>query len=155
MHVYKWLIIAIFSFVLVGCGANNTLDPADKQEKGQINLSKVSTKQPINQAPANRAKDMLSEHSEITAIYAVNTDKQLLATIEIEHMQRFKLQKMKKQLTKKLQKAFPDLKVELSADKKIIMEMEKLEKNLEEKQYSKKELKKEVKRIIDFSKEQT
>lgn len=155
MHVYKWLVMGIFSFLLIGCGANNTLNPLDEQEKEQINLSKISTKQPINQAPANRAKDMLREHSEITAIYAVNTDKQLLVTIEIQHMQRFKLQQLKKQLTKKLEKAFPDLTVELSADKKIVMEMEKLEKNLEQKQYSKKELKKEVKRIIDFSKEQT
>ncbi|AUJ26865.1 hypothetical protein [Virgibacillus dokdonensis] len=155
MHVFKFLTIVVLSLLIVGCNTANTLETSKENEKDEVNITKISRNQPIDQTPSNQAKDLLRQNSEINAIHAVNTDKQLLATVEVKHMQRFKLQNIKKKLTKKLQKNFPDLKVELSADKKIMMELGKLEKNLNKKQYSKKEVQKEVQRIIDFSKEQT
>ncbi|SHG90802.1 hypothetical protein [Virgibacillus chiguensis] len=155
MHVFKFLTIVVLSLLIVGCNTANTLETSKENEKDEVNITKISRNQSIDQTPSNQAKDLLQQHSEINAIHAVNTDKQLLATVEVKHMQRFKLQNIKKKLTKKLQKNFPDLKVELSADKKIMMELGKLEKNLNKKQYSKKEVQKEVQRIIDFSKEQT
>ncbi|WBX79732.1 hypothetical protein PD280_19070 [Virgibacillus salarius] len=79
----------------------------------------------------------------------------MLIAIEIQHGKRFQLGKIREQLTKQMKKEFKNLKVELSTDKKIVMELEKLEKSIQSKSYSKKKLEKKLKKLIEFSKEQT
>jgi predicted small lipoprotein YifL len=155
MQIGKWIGMVALVVSLVACGNDSALEPPTNQKNEKIDLAKISTEQPVSQKPANEAKDLLSHYPEITKINAVNTNKILLLTIEIEHMKRFKLADIRKELKKKMKKSFPDLKVELSTDKKIVIELEKLEKQIQENKLTKKEIKKEVKRLIELSKEHT
>ncbi|MBU5266475.1 YhcN/YlaJ family sporulation lipoprotein [Virgibacillus proomii] len=155
MQIGKWIGMVALVVTLVACGNDSALEPPTNQKNEKINLTKISTEQPVSQKPANKAKDLLSYYPEITKINAVNTDKILLLTVEIKHMKRFKLADIRKELKKEMKKTFPDLKIEVSTDKKIVLELEKLEKQIQENKLTKKELKKEVKRLIEFSKEHT
>ncbi|CDQ40297.1 MULTISPECIES: hypothetical protein [Virgibacillus] len=155
MQLGKWLLISAFLFTLIGCGTDSALDPPSKQRNEDIDLSEISTDQSISQEPSNRAKDILSHYDQITTIKAVNSDKEILIAIEIKHMERFKLAKIREQLTKEMKEEFDNLKVELSTDKKIVMELDKLEKNLKKQVYPKKDLQKKLNKLVEFSKEQT
>ncbi|WP_370457760.1 hypothetical protein, partial [Virgibacillus salexigens] len=101
-------------FTLIGCGTGSALDPPSKQRNEDIDLSEISTVQSISQEPSNRAKDILSHYDQITTIKAVNSDKEILIASKSKHMERFKLAKIREQLTKEMKEEFDNLKVELS-----------------------------------------
>lgn len=54
-----------------------------------------------------------------------------------------------------MKESFPDLDVTLSTDKKIMLEVEKLEQKIKANQLSEKELSKKVKTLLELEKEQT
>ena len=152
MHLYKKIMILSFFFLLIGCGVNND---TTEQNDHPIELTNISTKQPVDQTPSNQAKQALSQYDGITSIKAVNTKDKLLVAVEIEHQRRFQLEKTEKKLTKKMKDQFSNMKVEFSTDQKINLELEKLEKELKSGSMSKKELTKQMNHLIKLTKEKT
>jgi len=146
------LIFSLLSLLLFGCGT----DSNEESKKGsEIEYTKLAANNEIDQQPSNRAKEMLSKHDEITNVKAVNSSGKLIIAIEIKHMKRFQLKQIEDDLKKEMKKEFDDHKVELSSDKKIVLELEDLEKKIKDGSISKKKLNKEVDRIIKLSHEQT
>lgn len=154
--MYKKIFILFLGVVLLltACENNLSMEPTKNKEE-TIDITKISNEALINQQPSNNAKDLLSKHAEITTVKAVNTDDTMLIAIEIEHMKRFELAKIQKQYQKEMKNEFKDLDIELSTDKKIIIELDKLEKQILDGEISNKKLKKSLKQIVTLSKEQT
>ncbi|MBY7143803.1 hypothetical protein KFZ56_12250 [Virgibacillus sp. NKC19-3] len=147
----KSIVFISFALLLVGCGTNS-----ESQGNNDIELNQISTtSNAIDQEPANQAKEYLSKYEEITSIKAVNTSKKLMIAIEIQHHERFGLANFREERKKEMKEKFPNMEVDISTDKKIILELERLEKALESKKVSKKELEKALDKIISLSKEQT
>ncbi|MBR3120424.1 MULTISPECIES: hypothetical protein [Oceanobacillus] len=153
MYKKSFVLYVGFVILLTACGNDLSMEPADNNEK--IDLTKISNETLISQQPSNKAKDLLRKHDEIITVKAVNTDETMLIAIEIEHMKRLELAKIQKQYQKEMKKQFKDLDVELSTDKKIIIELNKLEKQIINAEIQNKELKKKLKQIVKLSKEQT
>ncbi|AIF45476.1 YhcN/YlaJ family sporulation lipoprotein [Virgibacillus sp. SK37] len=153
MKKVKLLAIVLLAIALFACSSNNALEPTNKNN--HVELTKISNNQAIDQHVSNEAKEMLSKYKEVTKVNAVNTDKELIATVEVKHQARLQLSEIRKKLKKKIEKNFPDYKVELTTDKKLVLELEKVEKQIEENTYTSKELKKKIKKLIELSKEQT
>ncbi|MCG1029430.1 hypothetical protein [Virgibacillus halodenitrificans] len=153
MKKVKLLTIVLLTITLFACNSNNALEPTNKNN--HVELTKISTNQAIDQHASNEAKELLSKYKEIIKVNAVNTEKELIATVEVRHQARLQLSEIRKKLKNKLVKNFPDYKIELSTDKKLVLEVEKAEKQIEENSYTSKELKKKVKELIELSREQT
>ncbi len=126
-----------------------------KNDGQDVEYTKIANNKFVDQQKANKAKKILSKHDEITSINAVNSDKNLVVAIEVHHNKRFQLTDIRKRYAKELKKKFPNIKTELSTDKKIILELESLEKEIKEKDISNKQIKKKLKHIINLMKEQT
>ncbi|HEY4602345.1 MAG TPA: YhcN/YlaJ family sporulation lipoprotein [Cerasibacillus sp.] len=141
--IYFFLIL----FFLIGCQANDNAanDPS---------FTKLSTTS-HNQHLSNQIKDYLASDKDVTTISAVNAGKDVIVTIEIPHMKRFRLATIREKLEKDIKKEFNLDKVEVSTDQKIIMELDKLEKRIERDAITEDEIKKEVGRIMKLSKEET
>jgi hypothetical protein len=156
MVKYRSIIIygIISLFLFVGC-AHDKSESSNSHE--QLNVTKISSSQAYNQEYANEAKQILSQKNEIQKIFAVNSDDLLIIAIEIPHHDRFKLSKINKDLSKEMDKKFEKdkISVELATDKKIILELEALEKELQNNNISKKALKKQLDHISKLLKEQT
>jgi hypothetical protein len=151
----KWLFIISFIAVIAGCNANDSvLEPADTPNNN-INLMKISKEDELDQHISNQAKDSMRKYAEITTAKAVNTDKKMLMAVEVEHNERFNLINIKKQLQKEMDEQFPHITVEFSTDKKIILELDKLENEIQKDNTSPKKLEKELDKLISLSKEQT
>ncbi|WP_373895857.1 YhcN/YlaJ family sporulation lipoprotein [Virgibacillus natechei] len=151
MNTFKSILFISFVLLLVGCGTN-----PESQGNNDIELNQISTTaNAIDQGPANQAKEYLSKYEEITSIKAVNTSKKLIVAIEIEHHERFGLADFREKRKKEMKEKFPNMEVELSTDKKIVLELERIEKALESESVSKKELEKALDQVISLSKEQT
>lgn len=70
-------------------------------------------------------------------------------------MSDFHWKKKSKTYQKELERAFPDFTIELSTDKKIIIETAELEEKIVKNNLIEDEIKKQMEKIIHLSKEQT
>lgn len=154
MRWYKIIMMSVLIiFTLIGCSANMKNEQTKHDEN--IELTKINTNQATDQHASNQAKEILDDYQDITKVRAANTSKILLIAIEIEHNKRFSLDKTEKSLKKKMKKDFPDMQVVFSTDKKIILELEQLEKDMQNNAISDKTLNKRIKHLVSLSEEQT
>src|SRR5690625_916582 len=156
MPVMKWLFIIIFIAVIAGCNTNESvLEPAGTPNN-DINLMKISKENRLDQHISNQAKDSMRKYAEITTAKAVNTDQKMLMAVEVDHNERFNLAKIRNQLQKEIEEQFSHITVEFSTDKKIIIELDKLKKQIQkDSTYSPQKLEKELDKLTGLSKEQT
>ncbi|ALX47305.1 YhcN/YlaJ family sporulation lipoprotein [Lentibacillus amyloliquefaciens] len=150
MRALRFLMIFSLAGILIGCN-----DPNPPEANDDINYSMISTNSSINQTAANQAKESLRQRDDITAIHAVNTDNKMILAFEIKHHKRFQLADLNKKIQKQLDEEFPDLDVEVSADKKLVLELKSLEKKINDRDISAKKLTKEVDRLINLKKDKT
>jgi len=143
-------------FMLSACNMNNAnegaLEPTGNRD---LELVKLSSEGVADQNPSNQAKELLSNHEEVTGVRAVNHDKELLVAVDVAHHERFGLDNIEKKLRKKTKKNFSNLNVTLSTDQKILLELEQLEKAIQEKNISNKELQKRIEKLKKLSKAET
>ncbi|UJL47774.1 hypothetical protein KFZ58_07955 [Virgibacillus sp. NKC19-16] len=152
MNTFKSILFISFALLLIGCGPT----PESQGNNNNIELNQISTtSNAIDQGPANQAKEYLSNYEEITSIKAVNTSKKLMIAIEIEHHERFGLANFREKRKKEMKEKFPNMEVDLSTDKKIVLELDRIEKALESESVTKKELEKALDKVIGLSKEET
>src|SRR5699024_6025622 len=131
MPVKRWLLIASMIAVIAGCNTDDSvLEPAGSPNN-DIELMKISKDHQLDQHISNQAKDSMRKYTEVTAAKAVNTDKKMLMAVEVKHNERFNLANIKKQLKKEMEEQFPHITVEFSTDKKIILELDRLEKEIQ------------------------
>lgn len=149
---FRLFCICITAFLLlIGCTPSNEANSKDEQ----VDYTKIAAKTSIEQKAANQVKKKLANNKDVKAVHAVNANKKLVIAVDVPHSKRFRLAKIRTKLTKELKKEFDKYQVVLSTDKKILLELEQLEKKINDGSISNKQLDKEAKRIISLSKEQT
>lgn len=131
----RMIAIAGASLLLAGCGAS----------AGEIRVSGGEPEE--NQKVEEVLKE---EDGRIVSAVAVFVEEDLLVGIQVKPLSRFSKTKIEEELTKEMEKAFPEETVTLSADLKIFWETDKLD-ELEEED----KLHKKVETIKSLSKEET
>lgn len=144
-----------FILLLAGCGSSYSLEPENNDQDQPIELTKISSNQGYDQHVANRAKERVSKHEEIASVKAINTEQQLLIAVEVNQFDRFGLKEIREKLKREVKTEFPDLKVIISTDKKIFLELDQLEQDLLNKKIDKKTLNKRFNEVMKLEKEQT
>ena len=97
-----------------------------------------------------KVQEILGEEEQITSAVVVFVKEDLLVGVEVSPLNRYRKAKIEEELAGKMEKAFPDETVTLSADLKIYWETDKLEEIKEEDKLHKK-----VETIKSLSKEET
>ena len=149
----KILHFILLLLLLAGCGGQDSSTNPSNDHADFIQLS--TNEAPIEQQESNQAKALLGKQDGLTHVYAVNSDKKMIVAFEIEHLKRFQLKDYEKKITKQIKKEFPNMEVTISTDKKIVIEVDQLEQKMNSDSMSKKELDKELKKLIKLSKEKT
>ena|SRR5690625_4843398 len=152
MYMYRFFIIICALLLLGSCGMGSETDSTSNIDIEYTNLSTAHT---LEQEAANVAKKTLSKNDDITSVKAVNSAEDMIIAFEIHHLKRFNLKKIRKKIQKEMDKKFPDLNVVVSADKKIILELDRLEEEILSNALSKKELDKKIKELVKLDNEQT
>jgi hypothetical protein len=146
--------IGLFMLAIIGlssgCAGNqnqftNSIDDAK--------IVKVNTSKPIDQSVANQAKEIVIKEKEISGVKAVNTDQELLLAVKVDNFDRFQLKSIENKVKSELEKEYPDLKIIISTDSKMYLELEQLEQKLQKDNTQKKTLKKEFDKIKSLMKE--
>jgi hypothetical protein len=121
------IILTVLSLVaLVGCNQDE-----DKQSQMKnVNYTKVTSGNVVDQSPSVRAKEFVSKKEETTEVKAVNSKKDLYIAFNVGTFERFQLDKIESDVKKELKKKFPNHTVHVSTDKKVFLELETLEEKL-------------------------
>ncbi len=133
-----------------GCNMTNA-----NNEKNSINITNVSSQNTKNLNMTDQVKQLLDKQKEVSNVKVVNSDKELFIAAEIKQMDRLRIKEIEKRLKKLTEDKYPNHNVTLSTDKKIFLELDKLEQEVNDTNISKKHLEKELKRIKNLSEEQT
>lgn len=149
------LIIFSLSVLLFGCSTVN-----DTPET-RSSLVRTSNPNPIavNNKDEKLAGDIKKTALSIDGIYDVavikGEAKDCLVAFKVHHLERFRMKKIEKQLTKELQKQFKDLSFTVSSDFKIFLEAVRLNEKVEKENLSKEKKEKRLQEIIKLSREKT
>lgn len=158
MYLKKVFLLFLGVFILTACSNNNAnpdqiLEPTGNRD---LELVKLKSNDNIDQNPSNRAKELISEeYDEVSAVRAVNHKDDILIAIDVDHHERFDLDDIEKKIEKQVRNQFSDLKVTLSTDQKILIELEKIEADIMNNNISNDQLKKKITKLKSLSKEQT
>ncbi|WP_236035138.1 YhcN/YlaJ family sporulation lipoprotein [Alkalihalobacterium elongatum] len=125
---------------LVGCGQMNL----QQQEQTPLFIGEEAV---VDQTQADNAKKIVLSMDEVIDVRGVANQGNIYITPEVKHFDRLHLEGIRKDGFDRVKKRYPNATVFLSTDKKIFMELEKLERQLKEGNITKKELDKQLKKL--------
>lgn len=99
-----------------------------------------------------KAEQMIEEMEPVTHAVAVDHEDSIYVAAEVKHMARFRMKKIRQEAHKKLSEAWPNKTVFFSTDKKAMLELLQLNKEMEEKKMDKKELTQQLTKIEEHMK---
>ncbi|QRG68302.1 YhcN/YlaJ family sporulation lipoprotein [Brevibacillus choshinensis] len=73
-----------------------------------------------------KAKAITEQVKGIDKVVAVRIDDELDVAIQVSNFNRFRLKSIEKEVAQKLKSSFPNAKIHVTSDKKLIMELQKL-----------------------------
>ncbi|MGP4063218.1 YhcN/YlaJ family sporulation lipoprotein [Halobacillus sp. H74] len=147
----KRFLTVMLAVSVLASGCQEEKETKDKNESSQtVQLS--TNKQTADQTPSKQAESVLQKKNHLKDIQAVNDDKKILIAAQPPHNERFKIAKIENKITKQAEKQFPGHEVTLSLDLKIRLEVKELKQQIKNKEVSRKEVTKEIDRLINLSK---
>lgn len=153
----KRLMLFIFSLSVLLFGCSTVNDTPETRSS----LVRTSNPNPIavNNKDEKLVGDIKKAALSIDGIYDVavikGEAKDCLVAFKVHHLERFRMKKIEKQLTKELQKQFKDLSFTVSSDFKIFLEAVRLNEKVEKENLSKEKKEKRLQEIIKLSREKT
>lgn len=134
----KFLILIAF-VLLIGC---NEVEKESEVKPLQLGMNAI-----VDQSEADHAKKLVLAMDEVVAVKGVKVNDDFYIAPQVKHFARLKLDKIRKESFNKIKKEYPDANIHVSTDKKIFMELEKIENKLREKKISKENLEKKLKKL--------
>ncbi len=154
----KIIISAVIFLTLSAC----SYDDGKEHNKSNSALLKTTSPPPIelkqrdeDKSIAYQVRKEVSKIDEIYDVAVVEGDKNIIVAYKVKHLQRFRMKKIEKELTKKLNKEYPDEKFIVSSDYKIFLESVRLKEDLDDDNMSNDEAGKRFKKIIRLKEEMT
>lgn len=138
------LLLIIIILMITGCNVGGQGEDVRPLFNG---VNKV-----IDQTTADVAKQLILSMEEVTEVKGVNVEDEIYIVAKVKQFDRFFLNRIRREAHDKVKKRFPDAGVHVSTDKKVFLELNELERKINNKKIAKKAIDKEVKRIEKFMK---
>lgn len=150
MKVLVYLVVAI---ILSGCNMN------EKKEDSRLALIKTINPEPIQiEKSGVSVEDIRKQIENMDEIYdtaVVKGDHNILVAYKVNHLDRFRMKKIEKNLTDHLEKKYKKEKFVLSSDYKIFLEAVRLREDIDSGKINEKQADKRLHEIIRLKKEKT
>lgn len=130
-------IMVVVLLLLSGCGGADQVKPLSFEEIEPVE----------RQAEIDRAKEIVLEMEEVIDVKGVQFTHLLFLAPEVKQFDRMKLKHIRQDAFKRVKDEFPKSKVHVSTDKKIYMELEKLEEQLYNGDITAEDLKKKLMKL--------
>ncbi|GAF65370.1 hypothetical protein BTS2_2268 [Bacillus sp. TS-2] len=137
------LLIMLISCLLGACNQDTT-------KSSQASLTSESSYKDQNKI--NDVKAELKKMEEVIDVQAIVYDQKIYADPKVKQFSRFRLKEIRKNGFEKLKETFPDSEIHVSTDKKVYMELEKLEQQLKNGKIKNEDLEKKLQKIEEMMK---
>lgn len=138
MKLQKWFVFFAL-LILFGCHSG-------EQNKKEAYI-KLGNDAIVDQTKADEAKKIVSEMEEVVSVKGVALENNLYIAPQVTQFARLKLEKIRKESFDKIKNVYPEANVHVSTDKKIYLELGKLENKLQAKKISMEDLEKKLKKL--------
>ncbi|MBM7659708.1 hypothetical protein JOC85_000475 [Bacillus mesophilus] len=151
----KCLFVTLALICLAACnGTDEEGMTLDTTTRNVSNNHSYSEKMRLTKdAVAIKAKHEILSYEEINEVIAVHHDDELFVGFNVKKLEEFNVMDVESKVRKKLNKLFPDEKITVSHDYKILLELNQLID--EDKNLSEKEIEKRLHKIKSLAKEKT
>lgn len=148
--------LLLFACLLLLTSCNQNQDAKDSQ----LALMKTTNPGPVvtdhhNLNLGENVKNDVSSLSELYDVAVVKGEKNILVVYKVKHMQRFRMKKIEKNVTKMLEKKYPDEKFTVSSDYKIFLEAVRLEEKIKSGKFSEQRAEKRLQEIVKMTEART
>jgi hypothetical protein len=157
MKIYRFVILMLLILALTLTGCNQS----EEDQESRLSLIKTTNPKPIkltnrqNENIAENVKHDVKKFDEIFDIAVVQGKKDTLVVYKVKHLNRFRMKQIERNVTKELEKKYPDESFTVSSDYKIFMEALKLKERVKDPNYSENKAEKDLEKIIKLKNEQT
>ncbi|VEF48675.1 lipoprotein [Bacillus freudenreichii] len=154
----KSIIMTVMVLMLSACA----YDDGKEHNESDSALLKTKSPPPIElkqreeeKSIAYQVREEVSKIDEIYDVAVIEGDKKIIVAYKVKHLKRFKMKKIEKELTERLNKEYPDDKFIVSSDYKIFLEAIRLKEDLDKDNLSNDEAAKRFKKIVRLKEEMT
>jgi hypothetical protein len=147
--------LLILMVTLSGC------NQSEVEQESRLSLVKTTNPNPVkltskqDENIAAKVKQDVNKFDEIFDVAVVQGKKDTLVVYKVKHLQRFRMKQIEKNVTKELEKKYPDESFTVSSDYKIFMEALKLKERVKDSKYSTTNAERDLEKIIKLKNEQT
>ncbi|THG89173.1 hypothetical protein AJ85_19160 [Alkalihalobacillus alcalophilus ATCC 27647 = CGMCC 1.3604] len=146
MDKMKKIIMPLFVLIILMSGCQNTSTNEPMPQSLMVN--NVT----FDQMKANESKKELMKMNEIIDVHAVSFEDKIYVAPKVKQFSRFRLKEIRKEGFDKIKAQYSEDEIHVSTDKKVYMELEKLEKEMKDKSLKEKDLKERLKKIEEYMK---
>ncbi|WP_338472190.1 sporulation protein [Niallia sp. XMNu-256] len=151
------MMIFLYLGIVTGCNKNEV----------QGNQDYMTLMQTTNPTPTNIVsgknhvtaeeikKDVEKKREYIYDVAVIKGENEDLVVYKVKHLQRFRMNKIEKEITEMLEKKYPDENFVVSSDYKIFLEAVRLGEKMKDPHFSKKDAQKRLDEIIKLKNELT
>jgi metal-sulfur cluster biosynthetic enzyme len=139
--VSLFLVLIVSLVLLVACGQGEV------KERVEDTVMRTSNEQKEKSDKEQRAEEIAKDFKEVKGAVAYDTEDELVVAFHVTQYQKFFTEQIEKKVKKALEKEFPDENVVVSHDMKIRLEIERLRRDVEQKDISEKELEKRIEKM--------
>jgi len=147
---FKKTLLSLSLIFLLGCQTPDVNKPKGTNKFQSL----TAVEEEMSQDVSNELKKMIGDHERVTNVFAANTFNKLVVGFEVRQRDRFRLKKLKKQFSKKIEKMYPMLETVVTTDKKLIWELKKIEEKINNESATVNEIQRDMKKIIKLSKDE-
>lgn len=151
----KYLAYFLVSISLFGCNQK------DIEQDSKISLIKTTNPAPLQLSNkkegdmAERIKRDVMKFDEIYDVAVIQGKKDTLVVYKVRQLQRFRMNQIEANLTKDLEKKYPEENFTVSSDYKIFMEALELKEKVKDPKFSSEKAEKQLQKIITLKEELT
>lgn len=137
---------------LYGCTTNG--NQSNLNSNTNNGLTKTGSFLMVDQSPSEQAIQKVLAYEEITDVKAVNSGEEIIIAFKAKQMERLHLNEIQKRIENDMKQLITDKKVWVSKDSKIFMELEKIDKQLKNKDIDKQKLEKRMGKLTHWIQEE-
>ncbi|KMJ58183.1 hypothetical protein AB685_09710 [Bacillus sp. LL01] len=142
MKAFACCIVLLISISVVAACGNGEV-----KERVEDTVMRTSNEQKEKSDKEERAEKIATDFKEVKGAIAYDTEDELVVAFHVAQYQKFFTEKIEKKVKKALEEEFPDENVVVSHDLKIRLEIERLRRDVEQKDISEKELDKRIEKM--------
>ncbi|MEH7250706.1 YhcN/YlaJ family sporulation lipoprotein [Neobacillus niacini] len=151
VYILRLMIVTACVSLLGSCSQGKNVNDSQLALMKTTNPNPIVTERNNGEDTVKKIEREVSSFDELYDVAVVKGKKETLVVYKVKHMQRFKMKKIERDLTKRLEKNYPKENIAVSSDYKIFLEAVRLVERKNKGKLSEKKAEKRLNEIIKMT----